>query len=152
MAYTAWSVVFGEQPTASKWNILGTNDASFNDGTGFGSNVINDATLKYGKVRSRQGGSSTNWGTSGTTTYDYTGTNTFIQVGAITGNTDAADKAVTFPTAFNQIPVVFCFSQTAGSANVTDLAANSVTTTGFNVRNVGANATTETIAWLAIGQ
>lgn len=34
MAYVAWSVVFGEQPTASKWNILGTNDASFNDGTG----------------------------------------------------------------------------------------------------------------------
>lgn len=34
MAYAAWSVVFGEQPTASKWNILGANDASFNDGTG----------------------------------------------------------------------------------------------------------------------
>lgn len=34
MAYASWSVVFGEQPTASKWNILGTNDASFNDGTG----------------------------------------------------------------------------------------------------------------------
>jgi len=36
MAYSAWSVVFGEQwlPSAAKWNILGTNDASFNDGTG----------------------------------------------------------------------------------------------------------------------
>lgn len=34
MAYSSWSVVFGEQPAASKWNILGTNDASFNDGTG----------------------------------------------------------------------------------------------------------------------
>lgn len=34
MAYVAWSVVFGEQPTAAKWNILGSNDASFNDGTG----------------------------------------------------------------------------------------------------------------------
>lgn len=34
MAYASWSVVFGEQPTAAKWNILGTNDASFNDGTG----------------------------------------------------------------------------------------------------------------------
>lgn len=29
MAYTAWSVVFGEQPSAAKWNILGTNDAHF---------------------------------------------------------------------------------------------------------------------------
>lgn len=34
MAYTAWSVVFGEQPSAAKWNQLGTNDASFNDSTG----------------------------------------------------------------------------------------------------------------------
>ena len=34
MAYQAWSVVFGEQPTAAKWNILGTNDESFHDGTG----------------------------------------------------------------------------------------------------------------------
>lgn len=34
MAYAAFSVVFGEQPSAAKWNILGTNDASFNDGSG----------------------------------------------------------------------------------------------------------------------
>lgn len=34
MAYASWSVVYGETPSASKWNILGTNDASFNDGTG----------------------------------------------------------------------------------------------------------------------
>lgn len=40
MAYVAWSVVFGEQPSAAKWNILGTNDASFNDGTGIGAGVI----------------------------------------------------------------------------------------------------------------
>lgn len=30
MAYTSWSVVFGEQPSAAKWNILGSNDAHFN--------------------------------------------------------------------------------------------------------------------------
>lgn len=105
-----------------------------------------------GIIRKRQGGSSTNWGTAGTTTYDYSGSATFIQTGAITGNTDGADKAVTFPTAFNQVPLVFVLSQTAGSANVMDLAVNTVTTTGFNVRNVGANASTETIGWLAIGQ
>jgi hypothetical protein len=40
MAYAAWSVTFGEQPTASKWNILGTNDASFNDGTGIAAGAI----------------------------------------------------------------------------------------------------------------
>lgn len=41
MAYQAWSVVFGEQPSASKWNILGTNDAGFKDGT----NIDDDAIL-----------------------------------------------------------------------------------------------------------
>lgn len=40
MAYTSWSVVFGEQPSAAKWNILGTNDASFNDGTGIADQKI----------------------------------------------------------------------------------------------------------------
>jgi hypothetical protein len=42
MAYTAWSVVYGEQPTAAKWNQLGANDAGFKDGT----NIDNDAILK----------------------------------------------------------------------------------------------------------
>lgn len=40
MSYQVWSVVFGEQPSASKWNILGSNDASFADGTGIGNGVI----------------------------------------------------------------------------------------------------------------
>lgn len=45
MAYQSWSVVFGEQPSAAKWNILGTNDASFNDGTGIGSGTITNPKL-----------------------------------------------------------------------------------------------------------
>ena len=45
MAYTSWSVISGEIPTASKWNILGTNDASFNDGTGIGTNAVAAASL-----------------------------------------------------------------------------------------------------------
>lgn len=37
--YTSWSVAFGEQPSASKWNIIGTNMASFDEriGSGLGS-------------------------------------------------------------------------------------------------------------------
>lgn len=35
MAYASWSVVFGEQPSAAKWNILGTNDAHFNTRLGY---------------------------------------------------------------------------------------------------------------------
>lgn len=40
MAYVAWSVVFGETPSASKWNILGTNDSSFNDGSGIADGAL----------------------------------------------------------------------------------------------------------------
>lgn len=46
--YTAWSVVFGEQPSTSKWNILGTNDASFADGTGISDGVIKPEHLVAG--------------------------------------------------------------------------------------------------------
>lgn len=48
MAYAAWSVVFGEQPSAAKWNILGTNDASFNDGTGIADAAITPAKRSGG--------------------------------------------------------------------------------------------------------
>lgn len=51
MAYTAWSVSFGEQPSAAKWNILGTNDASFNDGTGIGTNAIAAASLSTSAIK-----------------------------------------------------------------------------------------------------
>ena len=30
MSYSVWSVIAGETPTATKWNLLGTNDADFN--------------------------------------------------------------------------------------------------------------------------
>lgn len=40
MSYQSWSVVFGEQPSAAKWNILGTNDAAFNNGTGFAAGAL----------------------------------------------------------------------------------------------------------------
>lgn len=48
MAYSAWSVTFGEQPSAAKWNILGTNDASFNDGTGIAASAITPEKLLTG--------------------------------------------------------------------------------------------------------
>lgn len=66
MSYTAWSVVYGEQPTAAKWNQLGSNDAGFRDGTNIDDSVIDSrhyidnsidaehlstSTIKLGKVR-----------------------------------------------------------------------------------------------------
>lgn len=50
MAYSAWSVSGGEVPTTAKWNILGTNDASFNDGTGIGSRAITSTHIGVGPV------------------------------------------------------------------------------------------------------
>lgn len=60
MAYQSWSVVFGEQPSAAKWNILGTNDAYFDSiigsGTAWSSWVptftnftLGNGTLNYAK-------------------------------------------------------------------------------------------------------
>ncbi len=43
MSYRAWSVVYGEQPSASKWNILGTNDDHFYQFLG-GSNAMQTYT------------------------------------------------------------------------------------------------------------
>ncbi len=48
MTYTAWSVVFGEQPTAAKWNQLGTNDAGFKDGTNFDDSIVQPKHLLTG--------------------------------------------------------------------------------------------------------
>lgn len=48
MGYASWSVVFGEQPSAAKWNILGTNDSSFNDGTGIAAAAITPEKLVSG--------------------------------------------------------------------------------------------------------
>ena len=52
MAYVAWSVSFGEQPSAAKWNILGSNDASFADGTGISAGAIGATQLAAGAVTS----------------------------------------------------------------------------------------------------
>jgi len=77
MAYTAWSVVFGEQPSAAKWNILGENDASFNDGTGIADGAITGDKLDTASVvhktstpagNSDSTGSFATWGS--TTTVD----------------------------------------------------------------------------------
>lgn len=120
-------------------------------GTKIADDAITDSKLIYGKLRQRQGNSATNWGSSGTTNYDYSATNTFIQAGAKVLNTNGADSAVTFPVAFNQVPLVVATTNTAGTANVYVLV-NTVTATGFNLRTVSGNGTTETAAWIAIGE
>ena len=38
--YTAITFVANEQPTTAKWNLIGSNDASFNTGNGFNDDII----------------------------------------------------------------------------------------------------------------
>lgn len=142
MAYTSWSVVFGEQPSAAKWNILGTNDAAFNDGSGF-----SWATTTY-----------TNPGTAG-------GTNSFFyyNIGGIkhfwgitanqTSNNAAPTYGITLPssyfttvkdvqaTAINMTgdtrQYIAVSSFTASVVNMSFNAPNGAATTGASVHVTG---------------
>lgn len=89
MAYTAWSVSFGEQPSAAKWNILGTNDASFNNGTGIAVSAITPEKLLTGT------GTSWAW-TSYTPTWTASSVNPAIGNGTITGRYKQIGKTVFF--------------------------------------------------------
>ena len=91
MAYTAWSVVFGEQPSTAKWNILGTNDASFNDGTG-----IANSTIKPNHLIA----SASTLNTWAWDTYTPTFANTTLGNGTVTGKYIKIGKFVQFYTSF----------------------------------------------------
>lgn len=110
MAYTAWSVVFGETPSASKWNILGTNDAGFNDGTAIGNlaiiarhmaaNSVLPAALGLSSAFTGGVATQANAGTAGGTMY-------YINLGGLKllwGRTAVMNGTgvfgVTFPTSF----------------------------------------------------
>ena len=85
MAYASWSVVFGETPSASKWNILGTNDASFNDGTGIAVSAITPEKLLTGT------GTSWVW-----QTWTPTWTNVTVGNGTLSASYRQIGKAVVF--------------------------------------------------------
>lgn len=55
--YTAWSVVADEQPTTAKWNIIGSNMASFNNGNGFEDSIIIARHIAAGAVTAAKLGS-----------------------------------------------------------------------------------------------
>lgn len=48
--YTAITFIANEQPTTAKWNLIGSNDASFNNGNGFEDSVIITRHLNTGAV------------------------------------------------------------------------------------------------------
>lgn len=114
--------------------------------------AISDAKLIFGKLRSRQGGSASNWSTAGTTTFDYSATDVFIQAGTIAN--DASPKTITFPTAFSQVPIVVAWPTTAVGVNcyVSNVQATASNFTCQVVTDAGVANTAQTVSWLAIGQ
>lgn len=107
------------------------------------------------KLTRRQGGSSTVWGTSGST--NYTPTAILQQLGAITtsivdsGNYE--NKVITFPVAFAYGPIGF-LTKVGSNADDWDLAITAIDTTTMTVRcwNNSAGIDSLKFHWLAIGQ
>lgn len=155
MAYASWSVVFGEQPSAAKWNILGTNDAHFNDLIGL---VGTDTVVHNIPYQANTSNSVTD--------------SVLIQRGygvIVPGVAASFSEAVTFPTAYDSIPIVIAIfggddtagSTTLGAGGAEDQAAfvyaHTVTTTGFTCRGLTRAATnwggstTAFYHWMSIG-
>lgn len=119
--------------------------------TGKGTGTVDLPTNFKGKVHYRQGGSSTIWGTGGTSNYDTSDEKVMVQCGTVVGSS-SVDVTVTFPTAFTYAPVLLATIVTAGGFN-TFVVTNSVTTSSFVFRCLDTTNTrrAETISWMAIG-
>lgn len=74
MGYLAQTFIAGEQPTTAKWNILWSNDASFNDGTGIGNATIGPSKLATGAAGAL------------VTTSEGTASGTYVQLATTTDN------------------------------------------------------------------
>jgi len=161
--YTAITFVASEQPTTAKWNLIGSNDSSFNLGTGFeddviitrhiGADQVTAEKLARGVVYRRQGGNATNWAQHGTTNYDVSAADILIQCGSSVGSV-SADTTVTFPVAFSATPIV-----TFGTELITDSSfprigsGTPLSTTGFAFSMVKTNSAraADRLYWTAIG-
>lgn len=169
MAYQSWSVVFGEQPSAAKWNILGSNDASFNDGTGIADGAITSPKLAEAFARGRRQDDNNN------TISDSTVTGLTIQYGwgQAAGNSGTRiQEAVTFNVAYSSPPIVIAGAlgvdnSSPPAATISDLnlgassgpyvaTAHAISTTGFTmslIRSINFSGATDYYgySWIAIG-
>ncbi len=136
MAYVAWSVVFGEQPSAAKWNILGTNDASFNNGTGFAAGAIPTAALANASVTA-------NKLATGAVAVSTTGSSTTASTSY--GNlADAVTSSVTTTIGANGLALVL-YSSYAANSVAAGGSYLSFSASGANTIAAGANASQEAV-------
>lgn len=138
MAYNAWSVVFGEQPSTAKWNILGANDASFADGTGIAANAITSAKVAAGFSTQIQYNNSSAVAT-GTTTIPFDDT--------IPQNTEGDQyftQAITPQSATNllRIEVTTYVSNSAASQNIMMALFQDTTASALAVTAINQNTAT----------
>ena len=154
MAYTAWSVVFGEQPSASKWNILGTNDASFNDGTGIGSGVISYTKL-LSTIFSGQLVTTTNGGAGGGTLWKLQIGGLTILWGLCTAQTMTVNAnltfAITWGVTFASAPLIIANAYAPADNRMYAVITTRTTTTGTILLQSGGGAGSVQCMWLAIG-
>lgn len=134
MAYTSWSVVFGEQPSAAKWNILGTNDAYFDTSittlNGLIGSVGTDTVLNNIPYQSNTSNSVRD--------------SVLIQHGygvIVAGAAASFTETVTFPTAYDSIPIVICCAGGDDTAGSTTLGAGGNEDQSFHVRPISVTST-----------
>ena len=103
------------------------------------------------QIHRRQGGSSSNWSTWGTTTY--TPGAVRVQVGSVeAGYGTTGDESVTFPVAFSNVPLVICTLYAASSTSVASCSTTIISASGFTVQYSHADgAVDKVLHWLAIG-
>lgn len=81
MSYSAQTFVADEQPTTAKWNLLWSNDASFNDGTGFADSIIDSRMYADGSIDGEHISTTTSWDWSDwTPTFTASGSMTITSV------------------------------------------------------------------------
>lgn len=101
------------------------------------------------KLYGRQGGSASNWLTNGTSNYTPTSVN--IQAGSASISTGATGVAITFPTPFSNVPLIF-LSLTHEESITLSAYFNSQTASGFTAKlNTAPVDFPAYVNWLAIG-
>lgn len=82
MGYTAGSFTAGQQPTTAQWNVLWSNDSSFNDGTGIANNAINAAHLATNAITLGYAQITTNFTTTSSSATQITGITSAVTIPA----------------------------------------------------------------------
>ena len=150
------SVTAGTALNAANFNKL---EAAVEDAVTIAESTQNDLSaleLIAALVLGRQGGSSTDWNTAGTT--NYTPSNIKIYVGSVQVQTTISSGSYyyinatpNFPAAFTHKPIGFAVIQKTSTSSMATVQVFSVTTTALAMQIISTANETITVYWLAIG-